>query len=606
MVGVYTDAAGLGTNFYTGGGFDEAVRSIWCNTQIPGAPTTVYVSGSFGRFNPITGVIELNATLDAGAPLFMHVGQLQPGHRAIWKYNATTLAAETALNIYGHPVMWEACTVATVYATTPVGYELGGMSAPITDQFMAARNPGANTAKSRLLYTNYGRSTIGPVASASATQIALPLAGKPISGFYGIYTDAAMVGLNFWASRTCAEWVAVTNVNQVTCPWGPIRKPTGIYTDVTRVGVNFFTGLASGDTTSRLRGIGPGGYWSISPTTPIIYAATGGIDTTLSLGSAFVVYLGEPPDSISPCVYNLMDTTGIVNLTIPLPGPGTSVWADVNRANGLDIANNRVRVVSVANTPTLAVGDTAYICYLKQAGASPYAYTGAGTGGNRSLTANPYGMTIDKDGNYFATSLWSYWGWNALAANGDHIARYPMVGSQSQVIRGQISCDTTNGDIYLADGNGIVWRWKKSGSGLDTYVQEDLPFYLGASLGTNGAVGVGGMSSALRVKTVQAQVGGSVTLVYLGTPRDNNAATDGAGILTVMRTNGTIDAIYSSDAPAGTTAGPTPRGADVTPDGKQVMFSNWAGPAGYAQVSIWASPLSPVPVELSQFETLIN
>jgi hypothetical protein len=496
--------------------------------------------------------------------------------------------------------MWDVCTVTQVFATTPVGYELGGMSGVITDQFIAGRNPGFDTAKSRLTYTNYGRDTITGI-SLSATQIQLNVAGKPISGFYGVYTDAALVGQNFWGAPTCAEWVAVTNTDYVDCPWGPIRIPTGIYTDATRLGVNFYTGRASGDTTSRLNGVGSGGYWSISPTTPRIYAAVGGIDTTLSIGSAFVVYTGEPPDGFSPIVMNLMDTTGIANLTIPLPGPGTALWADVNRANGLDVANNRIRVVGVANTPTLAVGDTAYVCYLKQAGANPYAWTGAGTAGNRGPNRNPYGIALDKDENYFLQTLWNYSGFNAYAANGDHIALYPVRGSLSTVIRGQISCDTTNGDIYVADGGGVVWRWKKAGPGLDTYAQEDLPFYLGGCAGTATA-GLRAQTNALRVKTVTAQVGGSVTLVYLGTALNNNGTTPGQDILTVMRTDGTIDAVYSSDA----VSGPTPRGADVSSDGKTVIFGNWAGPAGYAQASIWTSALSPVPVELSQFETLIN
>jgi hypothetical protein len=592
---------GLGTNFWTGGGWDEAPRVIWVNTLIPAAPRTVYVNYTDGKYDPWTGVIDLAVAHTPGQQLFVHVGQLQPGMRAIWKYDATTLAAETALNIYGHPVMWEPCTVATVYATSPVGYELGGMLAPITDQFIAGRNPGFDTAKSRLTYTNYGRDTIIGT-SLSATQIQLNVAGKPISGFYGVYTDAALVGQNFWGAPTCAEWVAVTDVNKVTCPWGPIKNVTGIYTDVTRVGVNFLVGEGVADTTSRLRGVGPGGYWSISPTTPEIFAATGGIDTTLSLGSAFVVYTGEAPDNNSPIVNNLMDTTGIANLTIALPGAAIPLWADVNRANGIDVANNRVRVVGVANTPTLAVGDTAYICYLKQAGANPYAWTGAGTAGNRGPNRNPYGVALDKDGNYFLQTLWNDAGFHAYAANGDHIAKYPIRGSLSTVIRGQISCDTTNGNIYVADGGGVVWRWTKSGPGLDTYTQENLPFYLGACKGTATA-GLRAQTNALRVKTVTAQVGGSVTLVYLGTVLNNNATTPGENILTVMRTDGTIDAVYSSDALA---AGPTPRGADVTPDGKQVIFGNWAGPAGYAQASIWTSPLSPVPVELSRFETLIN
>jgi hypothetical protein len=604
VAGVYTDASGLGTNFYTGGGWDEANRSVWCNTQIPGAPTSVTVRYTDGKFNPTTGVIQITPPHPPGTMLFLHVGQLQPGHRAIWKYDATTLAAETALNIYGHPVMWEACTVAAVLSTSLVTtYEIGGMSAPVTDQFMGSRVPGANTAKSRLTYSNYGRDTITGT-SLSATKIQLNVAGKPISGFYGIYTDSnwgTTSSQNFWAGPSFAGWVAVTDVNKVTCPWGPIKNVTGIFTDAASVGINFFTGSA-GDTTSRLRGVGPGGYWSISPTTPEIFAAIGGIDTTLSLGSAWVVYAGEIPDNDSPIVNNLMDTTGIANLTIPLPGAAIPLWADVNRANGLDIANNRVKVAAAGRTPLLAVGDTAYLSYLKQAGANPYVWLGAGTAGNRGPNRNPYGMTIDKDGNYFLQTLWNDAGFMAYAANGDCIAKYPVRGSLSTVIRGQISCDTTNGDIYVADGGGIVWRWKKSGAGVDTYAQEDLPFYLGACKGTATA-GLRAQTNALRVKTVTAQIGGSVTLVYLGTALNNNATTPGQDILTVMRTNGTIDAVYSSDALA---AGPTPRGCDVTPDGKTVIFGNWAGPAGYARLSIWTSPLSPVPVELSRFETLVN
>ncbi|MCX7920356.1 MAG: hypothetical protein N3A72_12295 [bacterium] len=612
VTGVFTNATGLGTNFYTGGGFDEAARTIWVNTQIPSAPRTVYVSGSFGRFDPITGVIELNAPHPPGQMLFVHVGQLQPGHRAVWKYDAATLAAETALNIYGHPVMWEPVTVANVLSVSTITtYELGGMSGVITDQFIAGKVPGFNTAKSRLIYSSYGTTMFGPITPASSTLITgIPLAGKPISGVLGVYTDANMAGINFWSSRTCAEWVPVTNLDYVDCPWGPIRTVTGIFTNINRVGMNFFTGRETGDTTSRYLGIGPGGYWSISPTAPRIYAATGGIDTTLSLGSAFVVYTGEPPENVNVAVHNLMDTTGTLILTNPLPGT-PDVWVRVAFNNGLDVANNRVKVYATGLTNLLSVGDTVYICYLRQAGANPYNYTGPGTAGNRSVTANPYGVTFDKDGNYFVTSLWSYWGFNAHAANGDHIAWYPVRGSLSQVTRGQISCDTASPtqDIYWADGNGIVWRFKKTGAGLDTYVQEDLPFYLGACRGTNGTSGFRAMSSALRVKTIPAIIGGSVTLVYIGTPRDNNVTCEGIDQLTVMKTDGTIEGVYSTDNLANN--GPTPRGADVAiyPDGStRVIFGAWAGTAAtrpYGQIYMWTSPKA-VPVELSRFEALIN
>jgi hypothetical protein len=763
---------GIGTNFYTGGGYDEAPCVVWPGASITGSPTTVYAAYSLGQVNPNTGVIKLNPLYPQppGNSLFVHVGQLQPGHRAVWRYNATTLAAETALNIYGHPVMWEASTVVSVNIATPgIGttYQIGGFSAPMTDQFLVGKVKGADTGRSRLTYTNYGAVTVGPIVSASATNFNIALAGKPYSGFYGVWTNASGLGTNFWSSPSPAAWVAITDTTKIELPgWLPIRKSvsistggtsaftrestssvsgtvintlkapivscsgvwtnaaglgnnfaaattvtrestvstsatqcqvssslvnsvTGVWTNsgglgfnyyvapgntfttgglvtinsnttfggagvsvwvtytaqaatvslpnvitlnatplpggpgsaawssyvisgidptgtVTAAGTNFFTGrVGAADTTSQKGAGGPGGWWSIAIDTPTIYAYVGGIDTTLSLGSAFVNYLGEPPDNYN--YFNLMDTTGDIILTNPLPGPGTSVWVGYNRANGLDIANNLIQVVSVGNTPTLAVGDTVYTCYLKQAGANPYNYTGAGTAGNRSVTANPYGMTIDKDGNYFVTTLWSYNGFCALDAAGNNWGRYPMRGSQSQVIRGQISCNTTNGDIYYADGNGIVWRYKKTGPGLDTYVQDNEPFYLGACYGTNG-IAFRATSSALRVKTVLSAFDNApVTLVYLGTPRDNNATTEGTDLITIMDTNGNVVNRWSH--PLGGYA--TPRGMDVAqdlsltwPNRDKILVGGWAGPAGYGKVMVWQG--YAVPVELSRFESFVN
>jgi hypothetical protein len=596
MVGVYTDAAGVGTNFYTGGGYSEGSRTIWCNTLIPGAPVTVYVSGTFGRYNPTTGVIELAFAHDTGTLLFVHVGQLQPSQRGVWKINATTLQPQAGFDVFGAPMGLTACTVANVMAdgkleiAVPPAY-------PVTDQYIALRDPAGNTSKARLTYTSYGRYTVGPVASISATQVQIDVQGKPASGFYSISTDANFAGQNFWGRNSFADWVAVTDLTKVQGPWGPIDVAKGIWTDATKAGINFFTG-AAGDALSAKAG-GTGGWWSVSVDTPVIYAAVGGIDTTLSMGSAYVEYTCPAPDGYSACGgYSIMDTTGIITVQIPLPHP-TSVWVDYNTGNGIDVANNRfITIAPAANTPAVAVGDTVYACMMYQGGSNPYNFTGPGTAGNRSIPWNPYGVTVDNDGNVFTGSLWPWWGIQAHDSAGNLIARYPIKGGTSTVCRGQISVDTSNGDLYWEDGGGAVWRLKKTGAGLDSYVQDNEPFYLGACLGTAGIVG--GHTSSIKTKTVPATVGGAISLVYLTTVSNNNATGLDTKQLTVMRTNGTIDAQVDG-APG---LGISYRGMDVTPDGLKVMAAGWAD-GTYPTITVWSGP-QVVPVELSRFETVIN
>jgi hypothetical protein len=825
MVGVYTDAGGLGTNFYTGGGFSEASKTIWCNTRIPGAPLTVYVSGSFGRYNPLTGYIELTAAFTPGTMLLTHVGQLQPSQRGVWKYDATTLSAKTGIGVFGVPGMFIPSTIASIITTVAgatTGLEVQVPPAyPITDQFLVTRDPAGNTAKSRLNYADYGRNTVASVM-ATNTQFTVDLGGKPYYGVNGVYTDANEVGFNFWSSRTCAQWVPVTDTTVITTPWGWVDTPLGIWTTGNRTGFNFFLGgpqpgayvripgtaiaadtvqpvtsfmgagviasiqgvytdaagsgknfavayaialepltstdanhvtvtqlplnsvagvftnaagtgknfaanaayvrdavtstdattvniswlpltavtgvWTSNDTTAlgfnfysgpgnkftaagvitvntsttlggavpvwvsysggtaasivaatgvitlngnalpgattpvwvsynagavptilppdmqtaklngnplpggsiwisytagdalSMKGGGRGGYWDIRDK---IYAWAGGIDTTLSLGSAFIAYNGESLDNINVGRYNVMDTTGVINISWQLP-IGTPVWFDYTRGNGLDVANNRLRVgAPAANTPLVSVGDTVYTCLLYQGGTNPYKYTGAGTANNRSIVWNPYGLAVNNaTGDLVTASLFSNYGWYAYDASGNLMNHYAIRGSRSTVTRGQISVDQLNGDVYWADGASPVWKFVKSGAGLDTYIQEYTPFYLGAVLGTTGAVG-GGMSPGVRVKTVNG-----VSIVYLATSRDNNAAVSGEKWLTVMRTNGTIDATYDRGG-----LNVAARGLDVTPDGTKVMVGGWAGTGAYGQVMVFTGT---VPVELSRFESVVE
>jgi len=740
---------GVGTNFGTGAGYDEAPRMIWTNVQIPGAPTSVYVQYSLGQFDPYTGVIKLNPLYPqpAGNLLFTHVGQLQPGMRSMWKYNATTLAAETGFGIFGVPAMYVPSTIFSIItsvAGATTGLEVQVPPAyPITDQFLVTRIPGGDCAKSRLIYADYGVTTTGPWTMTTNTQFTANLGGKPYYGMLGVYTDAGGLGFNFLSRRTCAEWVPVTNTSFAQCPWGWVDSPRGIYTNANRAGFNFFVGtsttaqirvpgtaiavdtvtpsagplggaeilavagvytdaggagrnfaanaaytreaLTSADgttvniswlpltavtgcwtdstsagfnfytapgnkftaagvitlnTTTTLSGAVPvwvsysggtaasivlptsiklngnalpgivpvwisytptdvlsqiaggvGGYWDIRDK---IYAWTGGIDTTLSLGSAFVEYSDAPTEQFNAGYFNVMDTTGIINLRWQLP-IGTPVWFAYNRGNGLDVANNRIRVgAPAANTPLVSVGDTVYTSLLYQGGTNPYNYTGAGTAKNRSVTWNPYGLAFNgTTGEFVTVSLFSYYGWYAYDASGNLIARYPVIGSRSQVTRGQISIDQLNGDVYWADGNGVVWRWKKTGAGMDSYVQEYTPFYLGAVAGTTGAV-PGGTSPGVRVKTVNG-----VSVVYIPTPKDNNATNPELNkYLTVMRTNGTIDGQFARGG-----LGFAARGIDVTPDGTKVMIGGWAGSTGYGQVMVFTGT---VPVELSRFESVVE
>lgn len=618
ITGVWTnnDTTALGTNFYTGGEVNGPTRTAWCNTFIPGSPRPVYVTGSVQRFQPQTGVIELVTPHPPGQLLFVDVGQLQPGQRGVWKYSATTLAAETGFGIYGTPVMFEPCTVANIITSGGVttGLDIGVPGIRVTDQFLVTREIGTNNTRGRLGYASYGRFTTGPWVSTSATTFKLDVQGRPYSTIYGVYTTANCVGTNFWGRRTFNGWIAVTDTAKVVVPWGPIAYPTGIFTNANKLGINFFTGLTYGiETLSVKSGSGGiGGWWNVSVDTPTIYAAISGINTTLSLGSVFVLYDGEPPDAYTPGKYNPMDTTGIINLQIPLPGPGTSVWIDFDRNYGRDVANNMVRTIApAANTPPMHVGDTVYISMLAQGGANPYKYTGSGTTGNRAVTANPYGVTFDKDGNFFTCSLWSYWGIFAHDSAGNLIARYPVKGALSTVTRGEISCDTATGDIYWGDVCGVVWRFKKTGAGIDSYVQENEPFYLGACLGTNNTV-LRGMVTSLKVITgwpffYDGQFYGTFTQIYLTTPMDYDGPTPWTDIITIMRPDGTINTRCSYDAITATL-----RGIDVK------LYHGFAGlTEGIMMTGMWSQTIPPpypqvylwsgwVPVELSRFETVIE
>jgi hypothetical protein len=778
ITGVWTNIdTTLGINFYGNGEVNGPTRTAWCNTFIPGSPRLVYVTGSVQRFQPQTGIIELATPHPPNQLLFVDVGQLQPGQRGVWKYNATTLAAETGFGIFGTPVMFESCTVASIVTTltgATTGLDIGVPGSRVTDQFLVTREIGTNNTRGRLGYSSYGRYTTGPWVSTNATTFKLDVQGRPYYSIYGVYTTASCVGTNFWRRRTYNGWIAVTDTTKVFVPWGPISRPyslvtagttfftressssisstivhtlksqivsvLGIWTDaaagadknyalaasftrestassnattinltwiplnsvsgvwtnsggagfnyysgpgngfnnnglitlnsvttlsgasvpvwvtynggtaatitlpntvtlngiplpggagtpvwisytiskidlsgsVTFSGTNFFTGLTYGiETLSVKSGSGGyGGWWNISVDTPTIYAAISGINTTLSLGSVFVSYDGEPPDAYTPGMYNPMDTTGIINLQNPLPGPGTSVWIDFNRGDAIDVAKNMVRTIApAANTPPMHVGDTVYISMLAQGGANPYKYTGSGTAGNRALTWNPYGVTFDKDGNFFTCSLWSYMGFFAHDSAGNLIARYPVKGSRSSITRGEISCDTATGDIYWADQAGVVWRFKKTGAGLDTYVQDEEPFYLGACLGTDNAV-LRGMVTSLKVVTGppfydEGQLIGAFTQIYLTTPMENNGLTPGIDIITIMRPNGTVNtrcSQYSTDCPRGIDVKFYNPVYPIVVRG-QIMTGTWTGTASFPQVYLWDGS---VPVELSQFEAVVE
>jgi len=290
----------------------------------------------------------------------------------------------------------------------------------------------------------------------------------------------------------------------------------------------------------------------------------------------------------------------------PLPGPfPQSVWADVNRGYGVDILNNYVKVSTykaATALPPISIGSTVYTSLLYQGGANPYALSGPGTAHNRYVAGNPYGIAFDKDGNFFICSLFDYQGFNAFDASGNFIKHYGISGCRSTVTRGALTVDTTNGDIYWADALSPVIRYKKTGPGIDTYVQDNEPFYVGTVFG--GAVALRGNSPTLRAATSPSALDGTpITLIYINTPRDQNAASPGTDALTVMRPDGTVDARYSNTNSSYATVASC-RGIDVTPDGTKVMMAGWAGPTLFPKVYVFSGLV--VPVELSQFESVVE
>jgi hypothetical protein len=588
--GVWTDSSGKGPNFYTGGGYSEPAKSIWLNTRIPDAPRTVYVSYSLGHFNPNTGVIDLKYYHTPGKKLFCHVGQLQPGQRGVWKWDATTLEPEPGYGIFGVPVLFETATVASI-ATASNGngdIEVGVPNSKVTDQYLGSLELGANCARARLTYTSYGQVTVGPIVSSSVTQLNLNLNGKPFTQIIGIYTDTSLLGTNFWSRRTCAEWVPVKFTRKIACPWGPISRPTGIYTDANRAGINFLTGFSGSTETTSFKSGGQGGWWNVSADKPLLYTYTGGIDTTLSRGSAFVVYEGELPDNYTPGIYNPMDTTGIIILTNPLPNSRTNCWIVYNMKYGLDILHNYV----LCNTnkpltamPPIKVGDMVYVSMLAQGGTNPYNFTGPGTAGNRAVGWNTYGVTFDRKGNMFTTSLWSYIGWQVYDKSGNLIARYPVKGARSTVGRGAFDVDRLTGDVYWGDSYGVVWRFRKTGTGLDTYYQEDEPFYVGSVLG--GDVD-GGAVTGLRVKTVYNSIlQDYISLVFINT--SYNQSQVGNNVITVLLSNGVIDNKYTYNGSEQI----CPRGLDI--NSNFLMSNIWAASSRpYSQVYIWADFYHPL------------
>jgi hypothetical protein len=610
VAGVFTSPTGVAPNYFTGGGFTEAARSIWLNTIVPGAPREVFVSYTDGRFNPNTGVIDLSTTIDPGTMLFTSVGQLQPTTRAIYKWDATTLAAETGVSIFGTPAMYILSTVAqvTTLGTSTVIDVSVPTAYPVTDQYQIVKEIGGNTGKARLAIASYGNFTVGPIASASSTQVVVNLNGIPYSAIVGVWTiNPPGASTNFWSRRAFASstggWVLVTDTTKIVVPWGPIDQPAGIWTDSTKIGKNFLTGQNGATEGLSFKAGSTGGWWNVSEITPTLYASVGGIDTSLSNDSAWIQYTSPPPDNITPGISNFMDTTGIINLYNPLPGAGTNVWVGYNCANGIDVANNRVRGLYATGTPVINAGDTVYVSMLYQGGSNPYNLTGPGTAGNRAIGGNnPYGVALDNAGNYFVTQLFSQYGIHAFDASGNFIARYPIKGARSTVTRGGIAVDTITNDLYWADQGGGVWKFTKTGGTLDTYVQDTEPFFIGSVLG--GAIDQGGMTPMVVVKSLPTLTGGWTTLVFIST---NNSANNGnalnAGTITIMKPDGTIDAKISGPS--------TPlidgRGLDVSPDGKRVFYSPFASQTGaYSQVYVYQDLNGPVPIELSVFESVID
>jgi len=577
--GVWTNATGLGVNYAANGAYTRypytstdashvsvsvtpltAVAGVWTNTG--GLGVNYAANGAYTRY-PYTSTDATTVSvtwlpLTAVTGVYTNTGGLGFNFYS-GPSNTFTAGGVVTLN-----------SVTTLSGAVPVWVSFSGGTAA---DFVAG---GAITLNGNALpgptVSTWVSFSGGTVATVSAPNV-ITLNGSALSGSIPVWSSYVIAGLD----------------------------NTGT---MTQAGTNFFTGRADAlDTTSQIGAGGPAGWWSIAVDTPTIYSAVGGVDTTLSLGSVFVSYIGEPPQDFTPGMYNPIDTTGDIILTNPLPAPGTQVWIIFDRGDAIDVANNMIHTgPPAASSGTMFVGDTVYVSMMYQGGTNPYKFTGPGTAGNRAVAWNEYGCCADGAGNVFTSSLWSYCGWQAYDASGNLIARYPAKGSVSQVSRGQISCDTVTKDIYWEDGNGIVWRWKKTGATLDTYVQDNEPFYLGNSKGTN-ATALRGSTSALRVKNVASQLGGRVTLVYLATPRDNNGATQGTDLLTVMKTDGTVDGRFSTGGTAVAEMG-CPRGMDVTPDGTKVMMGLWSGNAPIPELFVWSGFV--VPVELSRFESLVD
>lgn len=500
VIGVFTISPPAGTNFYTTAaegynltqGYQEVQGYIQCKGGVPGgAGTPVWVVYAKGNFNPITGEINLNTPIPAGVDsVFIYYTGYLNHRRWIGKYDATTLTVENGINIGGIYKIDEPATLTistievagtTIIATTAVVSEVpAGLQ-------QVGTCPAANAGFTRLSTPSFG-TVSAIVAPISNTTVQIDLGGIPFSDI-DIWQGGWGVGMNY-AKPARQTTLKVPSTSSTIIVDYPIFGVTGVYTGYTLdaggnvtsvVGDNFYTKGSS-------YFYAGGGKFNLSKTTPTIYTGEQlpSLDTVCVIYDTYWWYWNKPDGR------DLMDTTGTIVLTIPLPSLDSVYVRVVLRE--VDPVRKQINVTIPAQSSTVSffpavdIGSTVYVSYRY----SKNWPDKIGVADNL-VVAIPCDLDVDAEGRLYVPdiTLTNVAGFAIFDADGKLLKLCPVLGNPSviQAVGVDIS-DTTELRVYVATRFGRVWRFR--GSSIENLVQDEEAFYFSNPQNTdtnNGACG---------------------------------------------------------------------------------------------------------------------
>ncbi|MCX7919926.1 MAG: hypothetical protein N3A72_10060 [bacterium] len=669
ITGVYTNANGLGRNFWSasqGRGYSQSRGLLFlCDTTgIPypasSFPTTVWVTWTQGKLKPYDGTIYLTTPLpDTTKPVFVQwLGRMPGAGRGVLVYDAnspvgplgsyaawtgTYFPAQPGIDVVGRAIdnfpfvvsstfldsyAGSSCTTCVITPAKPFPgvVSMGGIlqitrSWDVEGDSIPVWNPVRVT-------------TAVAVSSLNQVNISSVLGGKPYYDITGVWTNASGLGLNFYPQGNASgnywfDWYKITDPTKIAIdtslwlgsalsdrvynvPKGPIYSVQGVYTAFptlaqTTNGMNFFTSSPSLARTGHANNSTGTGWYNVSVDSPTIYL-TVPVDTTVAGDSVLVLFWSHPGQAFTPGSWWDLDTSGILNLAHPLP-VGTST-AYVGIITGwIDPVTNAITILP----RNYLYGASSLVAGSKNIYMGDTVYVtilahGGDSAYNRFGPGTKHNRVLSGPGALEFDNLG-----NAFMA--DKVARRLYVYDSSWNLKAQYYIFGELSGVVRGIGvnpeNGDIYVASQFGRVWKfTRTGSDVTSYKQDPepfyfSNARGLDDTNGAAIDVDVVPLPKGLKSYSAAVYVSAP----VGRDAKGPVKVFVDEPGARGVLVQDlvSPQATGTGIGPRGAAITADRKRVYSVNWSSTTATPQfITYWYLDGWFVPVELSRFESVID